>query len=216
LNDLELLREMFKDTRLHIGIGTIDKLGLSTDAATLRVLVNLLPENREVVATMTFSDVNDVTFPEVGDLAIVNFADGDPEECHVMKLVNSKDELIPQFARTGHSVKYSRTGKKMYIGSDTKLGLGRPNVEPTEPLVLGNVLKTYLTALEGQVEALIGVIDTIPATITTAPGNIGLVNPAFKTAVDAVKTQLAADKSTYLTTSGTNIVSQIGFTERGV
>lgn len=216
MNDLEFLREMFKDSRLHVGIGTIVDLGLSTGLGILRVKVNLLPENREIIAEMTFSDVNSVTFPEINDLAIVAFVDGHPDEAFVIKLVNNSEEQIPTFARSGHTVTYSRPGKKAYLGSDTKVGIGRPDVEPTEPLVLGTVLQTYLEALEGHIKALIDIMKATPATITTAPGVLGVVNPAYTTAVAAIETALDADKSTYLTTTSSNILSQIGFTERGV
>src|SRR5665213_412531 len=137
MNELEFLRDIFKDPRLHIGIGTIVQLGLSNDGSVLRALVNLLPDNRQVVGEVTFEDVNSVTLPEVDDLVLVAFCDGDPDECFIVKVINNADEPIPLFGQTGHTVKYSRAGKKLYIGSDTKVGIGRPNVEPTEPLVLG-------------------------------------------------------------------------------
>lgn len=215
MNDLEILREMFKDSRLHIGIGTVAQVGLANDGSKLRVMINLLPENRQLVAEMTFADVYDVTFPEVNDLAIVGLVDGHPDDCFVLKLVSTTEEKIPAFARTGHSVKYSRPGKKLYLGSDLKVGIGRPNVEPTEPLVLGTVLQTYLTALEGRVNDLISLLNDTPATITTAPGTPGIVNPALVAGLEPISEGLSDDKDTYLTEATTNILSQIGFTERG-
>ena len=204
--DLEFLREIFKDTRLHIGIGTITQLGLANDGSILRVQVNLLPEDRQIIAQMGFEDVYQVTFPEIDDLCVVAFVDGQPDDAFVIKVYNSTDEKIPVFAQTGHSTLYSRPGKKMYLGSDTKVGIGRPNVEPTEPLVLGNVTVEGLTAL---CNAFLQPGGT--------PGNpIGqcLVGPVFLD--PAVRTAINTFVSTYLTTPSTNILSQISFTERGV
>ncbi len=201
MNELEFLRDIFKDPRLHIGIGTIVQLGLSNDGSVLRVLVNLLPDNRQVVGEVTFEDVNSVTLPEVDDLVLVAFCDGDPDECFIVKVINNADEPIPLFGQTGHTVKYSRAGKKLYIGSDTKVGIGRPNVEPTEPLVLGAVLATGLTAL---CNAFLNATQIGQS----SAGPVAL-DPAVRTALNNFVT-------TYITTSGTNIKSQIAFTERGV
>lgn len=201
MNDLELLREIFKDPRLHIGIGTITQLGLATNGNILRVQVNLLPENRVINCEMGFSDPNDVTFPEVDDLVLVAHVDGDVDEAFVIKVLSTDEEGIPLFAQTGNSVRYARAGKKLYIGSDTKIGIGRPNVEPTEPLVLGNVAVSGLTALCNAFlnAAQIG---------QSGAGPVAL-DPSVRTALNNFVTQ-------FLTTSSSNILSQIAFTERGV
>ena len=136
MNELEYLRELFLDDRLHIGIGPITKTGLSLDGNQLRVQVNLLPENREVVAMMGWDDIGRITFPEVNDLVVVAFVDGHPDEAHVIRMLTTSDEPISEFAQLGHTITNSRAGKKNYIGSDTKVGLGRIDVEPTEPLVM--------------------------------------------------------------------------------
>jgi hypothetical protein len=177
--DLEGLRDIFKDTRLHIGVGTIVKLGLANDGSKLRVMVNLLPENRQVVAQMTFSDVMDVEFPEIDDLAIVAFIDGHPDECYVLRLVNNKDEPIPKFAQQGDKVVYSRAGMKNYIGSDTKVGIGRPNIEPSEPLVLGTQLQTLLenvltqlAQLSGDLNTLAGQVNDLATEVQTISTNV--------------------------------------------
>lgn len=199
--DLEALRGMLESIKEHTAIGVITKLGLSQGNDALRVQVKLLPEEREIICIMGFSDVNDVTFPEINDLVIVAFVeDGHPESGHIIRLVNSEEELIPLFARTGHSVKYARDGKKLYLGSDTKVGIGKPGVEQTEPLVLGNVLKTFLTNL-------------IDAFLNASEIGISAVGPVFLD--PGIRVLLVQYKATYLTTAATNIESQIGFTERG-
>lgn len=200
MNDLEFLRELFKDVRLHIGIGTISQLGLSIDKSTLRVMVTLLPENRQIVATMGWSDVNQISFPVVDDLVLVAFVDGHPEEAFVIKRISTETEGIPAFAQTGNLVAYSRAGKKAYFGSDTKIGIARPNKEPTEPLVLGNVLASGLTAF---VNAFLNA-----AQIGQHPLGPVFLDPTVRTALNNFLT-------TYINTSSSNILSQIGYTERG-
>jgi hypothetical protein len=198
--DLEFLREVFKDVRQHIGIGVIKKLGLAQDNSCLRVQVNLLPENREIIAYMSFADVYDVTFPGVNELVLVAFADGLPDEAHVIARFPSIDEPIPAFARSGHSVKYARPGKKLYVGSDTKIAISRPDVEPTQPLVLGTVLVNALTAF-------------LNAFLNAAQVGVSPAGPVFLD--PSVRSALVTAMNTYLTTASTNIVSQLSFTERG-
>lgn len=200
-DDLELLREIFKDTRLHIGIGTVQKLGLSLSGGTLRLLVNLLPENRQIIAEMTWPDVCTVTFPELNDLVLVAFVEGHEDQAFVFKLLTTDEELIPVFAQAGHSVFYSRPTKKAYYGSLVKAGFGRPAVEPTEPFVLGNQAVAFLN----------GVLNAF----LNAP-QIGWhpLGPVFLD--PGIRTLLLQLQLQYLTTASTNILSQICFTERGV
>lgn len=212
MTDLEFLKDLFRDNRLHVGIGTITQLGLSVDKSILRAMVNLLPENREIVCEVTFSDLSAVTFPQVNDLVIVNFVDGHPDEAYVMKIVNTPDDPFPIFATLGHTVIGSRSGKKIYLNSDTKISLARPGREPLSPIVLGDVLLTYLNNLEARIESIINAIEANPP-ISTAVGNpTTIVNLAL--ALEAVRVNLVADKATYLTAPSTNIKSQIAFVER--
>jgi len=198
--DLEALREIFKDARQHVGVGVIKQLGLAQDFNTLRVQVQLLPELREVICEMSFADVGDVTFPEAGDLVVVAFSEGDVDEAFVIARFATISDPVPEFARTGDSVKYARVGKKLYMGSDTKIGIARPNKEPIQPLVLGTVLKNFLGAV---LDAFLNA----PQVVITPMGP-GFLDPSVRAA-------LVAAKNTYLTDASTNIVSQIGFTERG-
>lgn len=201
MNDLELLREMFSDTRLHIGIGTIKTLGLSKDGNTLRMMVNLLPENREIVVVKAWSDVSSITFPEVNDLVITASVDGHPDETFAISVLSTKEEPIPKFAQALHSIYYSRPGRKAYLGSDVKVGVGRPGVEPTEPLVLGNTLVSGLAAL-------------VNAFLNASQIGQSAVGPVYLD--PAVRTALQNFVTTFLNTSSSNIISQIAFSERGV
>lgn len=152
--DLEALREIFKDVRMHIGIGIVKQLGVAQVGSALRVQVALLPEQREIITLMSFADVYDVTFPEINDMVLVAFVEGSPDDAYIVGILNSTEELIPEFSRAGHSTKYARPGKKLYIGSDTFVGIARPDSEPTEPLVLGQVLVTFLTTILSELKTL--------------------------------------------------------------
>jgi len=224
--DLELLRSIFGDVRQHIGFGVISQLGLAVDGSALRVQVNLLPEQREIVAEMNFSDVECVTFPEVNDAVIVAFVDGHPDLAYVVGIYPSSEEPIPTFARGGNSVVYSRPGKKIYLGSDTKVGIGRKNVEPTEPLVLGAVFKTFMSTVLGVLvnteQKIMDLVDAFNA--HTHEGNLGyLTTPpqatditaatVVKTAASGYKTTLNNQKSSPIDDSA--VLSGIAFTEKG-
>lgn len=198
--DLELLRDIFQDYRRYIAIGLVTQLGLSNDGVLLRVMVKLMPDQREIVAIMGMADVYDVTFPEINDLVVVAFDDGNPDGAKVIGRLNSSEEPIPVLARAGDSVKYARDGKKLFLGSDTKVGLARPDVEPTEPLVLGNVMVSAMRAF-------------FNAFLNVAQVGISPAGPVFLD--PSVRTALTEAMQTYLTDASTNILSQLSYTERG-
>lgn len=166
-DDLELLREIFKDHRLHLGIGTVSKIGVAKDGSKLRVQVNILPDQRPVICEMTFADVMDVTFPELEDLVIIGNIDGSDDETFVLKVVNNKDEPIPKLAQDGHTVKGSRKGKKLYLNSDTKIGIGKPDVDQTENLVLGKVFQDFMSKTLQKIEDLETQLASLAATLST-------------------------------------------------
>lgn len=196
--DLEFLRELFRDDRLHIGIGAITQLGLSLDGNTLRAQVNLLPENREVVCTVGWDDIGRICFPEVDDLVLVAFCDGLPDEAHVIRMLTTGEEPISAFGRLGHMITNSRPGKKNYIGSDTKVSIGRIDHEGTENLVLGQQIKAMLSTVLGAIASHTHIYDDagVPNT-TQAPGNAA----TFTTAKGNVDNE--------------SILSAIAFTEKG-
>lgn len=200
MEDLELLRMIFADDRLHIGIGTIKQLGLATDGSKLRAQIMMLPDEREVVAEVGFMDVYCVSLPEIDDLVLVAFVDGHPDEAFVIKILSHKEEPIPEKARAGHLVLQPRDGKKAYLTSSAKINIAKPGVDPTEPLVLGTVLVNFMTAI---FNALLNA----PQIGQCAVGPVWLDGQ--------VRADLVAAKQTYITDASTNIVSQLGFTERG-
>lgn len=201
MEDLEALRDIFKDPRQHLGIGVITQMAFSNSFDSLRVQVELLPEKREIICFMGFNDVNDVTQPAINDLVIVAFVeDGHPESGYVLKVLNTSDDMIPLFAQEGHSVRYARRDKKLYLGSDTKICLARPDEEPIEPLVLGLVLTEFLT-------------NFLDAILNAAQIGIGVTGPVFLD--PGIRALLVQYKQQYLNNQGSDILSEIAFTERG-
>lgn len=202
--DLELMREVFRDVRLHIGIGVVTQLGLAPDMSCLRVQVNLMPENREIVAVMGWAacgaNAGFYSFPEVNDLMIVAFVEGEPDDAYVICCLPSAEETIPKFAADGHMVAYANTGKKLYLGSDTKILLGRPDQEPTEPVVLGTAITNFFQ-------------DFINAFLNAAQIGQSAVGPV---ALDpSVRQALMQAVQKYITTPSTSIVSSVVFVDRG-
>ncbi len=198
--DLEALREIFRDDSDHIGIGVVTKVALAEDFNCLRAQVRLLPEGREIVCEVGFPDQGDITLVQPTDLVVVAVADTGIDEAFVIARFPTKRFPIPLFARTGHTVKYSRTGKKLYLGSDTKVSISRPNKEASQPLVLGTVLSSFAAAV-------------LDALLNAAQIGTSAMGPVFLD--PGVRAALVAAKQTYLTEASTNILSQIAFTERG-
>jgi hypothetical protein len=211
--DIEALRKLFEDTRQHIAVGRVTKLGLADDRSCLRIQVALFPEEREIVAQMGFDSLGDGTgwlhMPEVGDMVVVAFHDGDPDEFPaVVGRFPNKTHKLPAKMTAGHLTGIARPGKHIELESDTKIharaprvNLAKTDADPTEPLVLGNVNVTFMTNL---IDAFLN-----------APqiGWDALNIPVF---LDPQIRQLLVEyKQTYLDDASTNILSQLSFTERG-
>lgn len=197
--DVEFLRSLFADRRLHNGIGVVTQLAVGLDKSTLRAVVDLLPEHREVVCIVAWETVTDIEFPRVNDLVLVAMVDGHPDESHITRNLTSSDDPIPDFAIAGHKVIYSRSGAKAYLGSDTKVSIGRPGVEGTENLVLGQELKTLLSNILSAVSSHVHPYD-----------DAGTPN----------MTQVASNASTFDSLKSNSvdneaILSDIAFTEKG-
>jgi hypothetical protein len=224
---LEELRAALADQRQHIGLAVVKKLAVLDDRSAMRVQVAMLPDENEIVATMTW----EATGPECGffdlpaanDLVLVAFADGDPDQAFVVKRLTSKEDKIPLKAKDGHLVAIAKAGKKVYVDSDTEVNLRSAMIQlmkldseaATEPLVLGEVMLACLEDLYTKLDTLLQTIITGPAAITSAPGQPAPTHPAVISALTPLKAQLQADKSKYVTTESSNVVSQIAFTERG-
>jgi hypothetical protein len=147
--DLELLKEILRDKRVHVAVGIIKRLEMAADRSVLRVLVNIYPEERPCICRMTWDAVGPssgfIQMPVPDDLVLVAFGEGEEEQGYVIRKLSSKVDKIPTEADSGDLIAKSLAGKNTRVISDTKVLLARPESVPTEPLVLGNVLKAALS-----------------------------------------------------------------------
>jgi hypothetical protein len=144
------MRELLRDNRLHILIGKVERLEMASDRSTLRVIVSIFPEKRQMVARMSWDAVGPnagiYQIPTSGDLVLVAQAEGDEDQAFVIRRLSSKDDTIPAEATEGDLVLKALAGKATRAISDTAVYLSRPENIPTEPLVLGNVFKAMMSA----------------------------------------------------------------------
>lgn len=210
--DLESLKSLFQDQRSHIALGKITKLMPAKDRSVLRVMVEIWPERREIVARMTWEMVGPSSgifgFPVKNDLVLVAFADGDDDHVFVIKRLTSKEDKIPATALTGDLVLKALAGKKAWLTA-TKIYLSKADTVPTENLVLGQKLKTFITDLNTILKSLVDQISQI-----TVAGNLGYPTstPNNAAAITAIKTQLDDLMSANITNSA--ILSDVSYTEK--
>lgn len=211
--DIEALRDILKDESIHLGLATIQRLILAEDRSYLKVLLNVLPENRQLVADMTWEDVGpesgEFTFPSVGDLVLFGQAEGSEDYAFILKRLTSEEDKIPEIAASGDTVKKTKTGKKFWNISDTKVFLSRSESEPTENLVLGQQLKTLMIDLLSELST-----HANTDAVHTHIGNLG-----YKTLVPDQAADFNANKSKYDTLKASpvedeTILSDLSYTEK--
>lgn len=202
--DLEALKSIFADRRTHLAIGKVIETELASDRSCLYARCDVLTQDREVIAKVCWDacgpNAGVFQFPQADDLVLLAFAEGDNEQCFLTNRLSSRVDKIPTQASSGDLVMRALAGKNTHLLSDTKIYLGKGSVTPAEALVLGNVLKTFLEAFYD------AVLDA------TQIGHCA-VGPVFLD--PSIRSAMVSQKSTYLTTAATNILSQLGFTERG-
>lgn len=202
--DLEALRKVFEDNKTHIAVAKVLQVELASDRSVLLAQCDILTQDRKVIAKVTWDSIGDgggfVQFPQADDLVLLAIAEGDDEQCFVIKRLSSNVDKIPAKATGGDTVVQALAGKKLHLLSDTKILLGKGAADPMEPLVLGNVLLNALT-------------DIINAFLNAPQVGLTAFGPAFLD--PTLRTALMQAKTTYVTNASTNVVSQIGFTERG-
>ena len=147
---IELLRSLFRDNRVHLAVAKILKLDFQSDRSELRVEVEVWPEKVGAVARMTWEQVGPNSgifgFPAIGDLVMVAVSDGNWDQMFVIKRLTSISDKIPVQAADGSTVIKSIPGKSVKIHSDTRVNLGREDSDDDdvgENLVLGQVFKAH-------------------------------------------------------------------------
>lgn len=212
--DLEMLRDMFKDNREHIAIGLIKQLAPADDRSMLQVMVAIFPDGREIVARMTWEmtgpESGCIEFPAVNDLVMVAFAEGEAEQAFVIRRLTSKEDKLPLRAIDGHMVLKSKSGKQIWITSNNKILLSTGDTLPTENLVLGQELKTLLSAILTQLSSL-----SLKISTHTHIGNFGFPTQAPLESADFVTIKTALDNLKSSPVDDAGILSNVAFTEKG-
>jgi len=224
---IEDLRELLKDDKLHLLLGQIKRLHLSKDRSYLKVEVCIWPENRIIIAEMTWESVGPESgfyqFPAVGDAVLCGSIEGDVDQTYILKRLSSEEDKIPLNAVDGHTVLKSLAGKKIWNTSDTRINLSKGDAEPIENIVLGQVFKAtyseHLGKLVNVIEEVVKVIEkyNLHRAIgnlgypTGTPDNIGDMT-TIKTDLETLKTDINTIKSDKV--DAELILSDLAFTEK--
>jgi hypothetical protein len=187
--DLELLRQVLADDRLHILLGVIKRVAVSSDRSVCQVIVSILPEKREIVAKMGWEVVGDecgmFMLPNVNDLVLVAQAEGDVEQAYVIRRLTSSEDKIPLNAANGDFVLKSKAGKKMWVTSDTRVNISKADNSATQNLVLGQVLKSCLSTLIAAIASHThDYTDNGTPLVTGAPKNASAITAVKTSPVD--------------------------------
>jgi uncharacterized protein involved in type VI secretion and phage assembly len=224
---LEDLKQILKDDSLHLFLGQIKRLHLAGDRSYLKVEVNVWPEDRSIIAEMSWDSVGPESgfyaFPAVGDAVLCCSAEGDADQSYVIKRLSSRADKIPNTATSGDTVLRALSGKKEWLTSDTRVNVSRGDTEPTENLVLGQRMKTtYSDHLGKLITYLEKVIDYMSkfeqhkhignaGFYTVVPDNASDV-AALRSELETLKTETNSLKSSKV--DNEFILSDLSFTEK--
>lgn len=213
--DIEGLKALLHDGRVHIASGKILQLEVAPDKSIWYAKCLVFPDEYEVIAQMTWSQVgpnSGIYGPAMADDLVLLALDQEMDQVYVIARLSSDIDLIPQQAIDGDTIVKATTGKNLHIASDTSvfLGKGVDGSNPDEPIVLGSVLKQLLSDILSELDDL-----TTKLAAHTHIGNLGgTTTPPDVTAdITTVKTNLAALKSSPVDDDAIN--SDIVFCEKG-
>lgn len=212
--DLEAIREVFKDRRVHLALGRITQLSLSSDRSCLMVMVSIFPDEQEIVARMTWesvgADAGIFSFPVAGDLVLVAFAEGDYNQALVIKRLTSAVDKIPVNAGSGDTVVKALSGKNTWI-TGQRVNLTKGDTAPTEPVPLGLVLVSLLSYVLDELSTMANSI-ALHTHVTSAPGAPTSV-PIQAADFITNDSHFAAKKASPVDDHA--VLSDVSFTEKG-
>lgn len=212
--ELQALQDLFKDTRQHIAIGKILRMTLASDKSSLKCYVSIWPEEREIIATMTWEAVGPesgiFSFPVPGDLVLVIFPDGEVDQAFIIKRLTSRVDKIPATAADGSLVMKALAGTKAWLTSDSRINLSKGDTAPTENLVLGQQLKILLSDILNKLSDL-----SVKISTHTHVGNLGYPTSAPNEAADFITLQGNFDDIRSSPVEDEMILSDLAFTEKG-
>lgn len=214
--DIEALRSILSDKRVHLTLALVTKVEVLTDRSLCRVQVITLPDALEAIATVGWSaagpEAGIYAIPVPNDLVLVAYVDKDT--AFVISRLSSSEDKLPMKAADGHTVVAALSGKELHLTSSQKAYIGKGGLlNPTEPTVLGNVMKTGLSNLLDKITTLLDKLVAGPIAVDSMGGS-AVTHPSLITELNLIKTDIATLKNTYVTTASSNIVSQHSFVER--
>ncbi len=213
--DIEGLKALLHDGRVHIATAQILQLEVAPDSSIWYAKCLVFPDEYEVVAQMTWGHVgpnSGIYGPAVADDLVLLAIDQELDKVYVISRLTSDVDVIPQQAIDGDTIAKALPGQKMHIASDTGvfLGLGVDGSEPDEPVVLGSVLKDLLADILTE-------LDDLATKLATHMhiGNLGGNTTPPDIAADfmIIKSNLAALKASPVDDDAIN--SDIVFSEKG-
>lgn len=200
-----------KDT--IISIGNIKSVSISSDNSAINCVVSLLPENRDIsamVASVYSSSAGNINLsPQVNDLVLVIY-DVNTKSYFIIGYISNPDETLDPGVKTNNIVLNALKGS-LNLDAKTKINLGH---NPTEPFVLGSVLISYMTQIQSLLASILQILQTGTFLLTTAPNSPTAPNPATAASITQLITNNNQNKTTYLDTATTNIISQLIFGTR--
>ena len=213
--DLELLREILGDKKTYSAVAKVLDTELASDRSVLFAKCNLLTQDRIVIAKVAWDSCGPnagfFQFPQIGDLVLVEFPEGDNEQALLTKRLSSKSDTIPPQASSGDSVVRSLAGKNLHLLSDTLTLLGRGGEnDPEENLVLGQVFKTLMSTILQKLDDMATDlaahvhISSIPGAYTSVPASAAVYTGLAEDFAD-----LKADP-----VDNEDVLSDLAFTEK--
>jgi hypothetical protein len=211
--DLELMKSIFRDDRLHIGLALVKRVIVQDDMTDVAIECEIVPEGRTVIVTDTWESVGDNTghgdIPDPNDLILIVMADGDPDRAYAIKRLASHEEKLPKQIKDGHFVTKSKPGKKLFLGSDTRVEIGKANADApaAENLVLGLVFKQLMSDELTQLATLSTTLKTLSQKTSSLLGQVNSLVSALSSFAGSLTIEAAAGAA--LTAQLTPIVIQL-------
>ena len=114
---LEDLKQMLKDDKDNLSLGEVRGLQLARDRSVLNVTVSVFPEDREIVASMSWEavgkDAGFYHFPNIGDVVLIAYPDQEIDNAVIIKRFSNIDDTIPQNAVGGDMALKTREGETL-------------------------------------------------------------------------------------------------------
>jgi hypothetical protein len=176
--DLELFKSILQDDTVHITLGKVERVTVAKDDTSVALECLDVLHGTKVVCTQSWEAVGHRTgsgdLPDVGDILLIVYAGGDLDHAFAIRRLASSEEPLPQQIKDGHYVLKSKVGKKLYLGSDTKVEIGNAESgqECTEPLLLGAVMKSLLSDFMTQVATLSQDVKDLSGVVNDLAGEV--------------------------------------------